>query len=235
MAVFTCPQCGHSQAVDDKHLGKSAYCPKCKTQGAVATAPVGASSHEAINHESHEVLVAKHPRQEFFANKAPSLTLDYVAINDKRHPLRFATACGVLPSFEGRRSVIDGAPSADVTGFIDWGYVAEAELAVKDSGILAFEMTFLLFDIWGSFTGMLQAYEVKERTPGTSLSQGYRWASRSRRDMECHLASIAYVSRVRCPDGTICLADTAFVIREARRYAEKFSDDDLAMKPISVT
>ena len=36
MALFTCPECGHSQAVDDKHIGKTATCPQCKAQGLVS-------------------------------------------------------------------------------------------------------------------------------------------------------------------------------------------------------
>jgi hypothetical protein len=36
MALFTCSQCGHTQAVEDKkYIGKTATCPKCKTQGMV--------------------------------------------------------------------------------------------------------------------------------------------------------------------------------------------------------
>ena len=37
MVLFLCDACAHSQAVDDKHIGKKATCPKCKRTGLVAT------------------------------------------------------------------------------------------------------------------------------------------------------------------------------------------------------
>lgn len=233
MAVFTCPQCGHSQAVDDKHVGKNATCPKCKTQAVVASpsTPSGVAVHEVREHEFHEILTSRQPRQEYFAQRVPTLMLDWVVINDRRHPLRFSSACGVLPSFEGRRSVVDGTPAPGPDGRIDWGYEVQADLEVTSNGIHAYEIHFLLFDIWGLFKATLQAYEVLERKAKTHLRKDFRWASVSRRDMECHLASIAYVSRVRTKDGETLRADNDFIVREAQRYAEQFTAESLEWTP----
>lgn len=35
MAVFHCPACNYLKTVDDKHLGRSADCPKCKARGTI--------------------------------------------------------------------------------------------------------------------------------------------------------------------------------------------------------
>jgi len=160
--------------------------------------------------------------------------LDWLVINDRRHPLRFTSACGVLPSFDGPRSVVNGAPSAGPSGLVDWGYEAQANLEVTDRGIHAYEINFLLFDIWGSFKGTLQAYEVLQRTARTPLRVSCRWASASRQDMECHLASIGYVSRVLTAQGEILRADNDFVARESQRYAEQFSGENLEAKPLGI-
>jgi hypothetical protein len=63
MAVFNCSECGYSQAVDDKYLGKSGLCPKCKAQSIVESAPLITNSqyeeYLAASIDSQEVQVAK--------------------------------------------------------------------------------------------------------------------------------------------------------------------------------
>jgi uncharacterized RDD family membrane protein YckC len=62
MAVFYCPSCQYLKTVEDKHLGKSASCPKCKTRGTVGKAEhliaprTDESSGNAPNHESQQAV-----------------------------------------------------------------------------------------------------------------------------------------------------------------------------------
>jgi hypothetical protein len=67
MADFECSSCGHFQLVDDKHIGRKAACPKCKTKGLVvapANAPTpsafvmpAAPSGETVFYDSASALV----------------------------------------------------------------------------------------------------------------------------------------------------------------------------------
>ena len=116
MAVFTCPQCGHSQAVDDKHVGKNATCPKCKTQAVVQQAaliaevsPTADESHRSRTHGNSEFLDRCHLCGHDMASNAPACPNCFArsdpAARAKRREeeLRsFEAACRVLASDEKR-------------------------------------------------------------------------------------------------------------------------------------
>jgi len=228
MAVFNCPQCGLSPWVHDKHIGTTAKCPNCKTQGEVVWGPVDAHSAAIVDeHEWHVVRRLQTPREPVFARKVPSLTLEWVVIDDRRMPLHFKDVCGITPNFEGLRSTIDGTPSPNSAGRINWGYEATFAMKSVERAVVGLDVRFLLFSIWGDYTRTLYATQVAECEPGQELSLVYRWPFDSQREGDEHLASIAYLARVRTKDGQVLNADTAFVLREAQRFSVKFTEDNL--------
>jgi hypothetical protein len=227
MAVFNCPQCGLSQSVNDKHIGRTALCPTCKQQGEVVAHPDVHSTAMIDEHEWHVVRRGQQPRAPFFARRVPSLMLEWVVIDDHRMPLRFIDMCGITPAFEGPQSVIDGSPSPNSAGQIDWGYEATVMLEPTSCRLVGFDLRFVLFDVWGQYTRTLFATEMAECEPMQRLSLTCRWPFQTQTQGEEHLGSIAYVARVRTQDGQVLKADEDFVVREARRFAEEFVVTDL--------
>ena len=225
MAVFTCPQCGHSQTVDDKHVGKNATCPKCKTQGVVRTAlppsditPVKLSLNEPTTRHTRQAKIYVP-----YKFDESSLQMEWIVIDDPRLPIQFVEACGVIPS-------IDSEHMLGMGGGGDFCYQADIAAEVADVFVTAFEMRFLLFGVWGYHARTLSAVEVKDLEQGRHHEDKYKWTLFSEAEGREHYASIGYIARVRTNEGKVLLADTEFILREAQRFSEKFTEDDLEPK-----
>jgi len=96
--------------------------------------------------------------------------------------------------------------------------------------IQAFEVRLLLFNVWGSHVGTLSASEIRDLKDGATYEQEYSWQLWSLTEGHEHHASIAYIARVRTADGRVLDADSAFILREAQRFTEKFTEADLEPK-----
>lgn len=91
----------------------------------------------------------------------------------------------------------------------------------------AIHVTFLLFDLWGEHLTSLGFTEILDLKAGQKAPFSAQWNLHSEHDCSAYYASIAYVSRVRTADGRVLRADTAAVLKEARRFSEKFSEEKL--------
>lgn len=222
MAAFTCPACGHSQVVDDKHVGRNATCPKCKAQGVVGQSLAAAN----VTPEPHtEIRVRKivggwcgiyHLLYGGGLNPPESgtpLNLEWIVVDDPRLSLSFMDVCGV-------RVVGEVAPER-------YEYSAEFHLRATESAVVAAEVRFLTFNVWGSHVRTLSVSRVQEVAPDKTLYALVTWHLGSKAEGEEHLASIGYVARVRTTDGTVIHADQEFILREARRYSETVAPEDL--------
>jgi hypothetical protein len=190
--------------------------------------PVDANVTAIVDeHERHVVRRIQQPRTVFFAHKVPSLKLEWIVIEDRRMPLQIKDICGITPNFDGPRSTIDGTPTPNSAGRINWGHEATVVVKAVERAIVGLDLRFLLFSIWGDYTRTLYASEVAECEPGQELSLACRWPFNSQIEGEEQLTSIAYVARVRTKDGQVLNADTAFVVSLAQQFSEKFTEEDL--------
>jgi hypothetical protein len=227
MAVFTCPQCGHSQAVDDKHVGKSATCPKCKAQGVVqrldagsVVPPAGDNSGEpTVRHcAGRHMGVYYGDDPELFRNTGSTLSHEWIVLDDPRMTVHFSDVCGVTPTWD-----IDGSNKYSRA----YLYTASYKLAAGDLALTAIEVRFLTFDVWGSHVATLSAAEIKDIAPHSQHTKESTWKLYSESEAWHHFASIGYVARVRSKDGNVINADAEAVLREAQRFTEKFTEADL--------
>jgi hypothetical protein len=225
MAVFTCPQCGHSQAVDDKHAGKNGTCPKCKTQGQVQ--PLASATSESLPMPSHPEPTTRRIQHGKiyvpYKDDTTSLMMEWIVIDDPRLPVQFSEECGVIPSIDSHE-LFEGRGE----GF--FCYQGEIAVRVRDENITAYEMRFLLFDVWGSHVQTLSAVEVRDLMPFQCHRDEYRWTMSNEAEGREHHASIGYIARVRTQRGLVLNAETAFVLREAQRFAERFTEANLEPK-----
>lgn len=227
MALFTCPQCGHSQAVEDKHVGKSATCPKCKTQAPVKAGsfpvevPAMASTDVKARNIVHTTLGHLGIRcdswmdSERHINKASSLRIEALTVIDESLPIRFAEPCGL---------VVHNTANDYPLNLIYQGAVI---LRCCDEPVTAFETRHMTFNVWGEHVSTLRSSEVRNLEPGKRIRLEPAWYLYSESDANEFSMSLNFVSRVRLASGTLRVADTAFVLREAQRIAEKVTESDL--------
>lgn len=223
MAVFNCPQCGHSQTVDDKYVGKTATCPKCRTQGVVQqlTAQPELSEAEASDEpgvrqrQGYALGIYWEGEPNFFTNKESSLKQQWIILDDPRMNVRFRDVFGVVPTWVAERI---------------FSYKTEYSWQSGETSLVAVEFRFLTFDVWGVHVRTLVTASIKDFAPRTLLKETSQWALFVENEGMEHYASIGYVSRVRTAEGIVLNADTAFVLREARRFSEQFTEEDLEPK-----
>jgi hypothetical protein len=223
MAVFNCPNCGHSQAVEDTHLGKKATCPRCKTQGVVTNLSVEprVPDAEAVNEpgvrqkSGYALGFYWSELPPFFTNKESSLQQQWLIIDEPRMAVRFVDVCGVVPTWIAERT---------------YAYTVSHSWQAGAISIAAVEFRFLTFNVWGEHVRTLVSSCIKDIGPRGVLNDTAQWSLFSEAEGMEHFASIGYVARVRTADGKVLNADTNFLLREAQRFTEKFSEEDLEPK-----
>jgi hypothetical protein len=223
MASFQCPQCGHSQAVEDKHVGKSATCPKCKTQGVVAESPDSQQSDDSGDREPRVRRAQGEPLgiSGLLQNKESSLKQEWVVIDDPQVMARFLTVSGVTTTYDSRRS------SEYSQSFL---YRVRHQWMSGSVPLSAIEFRFLTFNVWGNHGRTLCASYIKDIKPLTKYWEDSEWRLFSENEAWEHSASIGYVARVRTADGKVIEADADLILREAKRFTEKFTEADLEPK-----
>lgn len=222
MAVFTCPQCDHIQAVEDKHIGKTATCPKCKTQGAINKA--GASDFpEEQSLSERSIRKADGGTTGLYVlmyggsidppyTKSP-LSLEWIIVDDPMLPISFAGVLGVRALRNATEDIFH--------------YYAEVQWRVTGEPVAAWESRFLTFNLWGDHVRTLSSTEVRACPAQGVFKASPSWYLGSEAEGEEHLASIGYIARVRTQEGKVLRADTEFILREAQRFSEKFTEEDL--------
>lgn len=228
MAVFTCPECAHTQAVDDKYIGKTATCPKCKTQGAVnedaslirevpSTAFVEAESRRVIHATAGPLGIRcdSWMDSQRHINKASSLQVDWWTVVDDTLPIQFRGPCGLLVHNESK-----DYPLALV-------YKATMPLECTAEDVTACEVRYLTFNVWGQHVSTLVVGLVQDIPAGKRITMTRSWTLDSADEAAEYCASLGFVSRARLASGTVRSADLTFVLREAQRICEKVTEADL--------
>jgi len=222
MAVFACPQCAHAQVVDDDHIGKNATCPKCKTEGPVNKT---VADDSLIEQHCSEMSIRKADNVQVGVSQmlhggglgppdATSLLwLEWIIVDDPRLPVAFVRV-------EGVRAIRDTVKDR-------YWYYANFDLRLTEDSVTAWESRFLTFNVWGDHVRTLSYTNVNRNK--MALASG-SWYLGSETEGNMHIASIGYIARVRTREGKVLHADTEFILREAKRFSEKFTEEDLEPK-----
>ena len=111
----------------------------------------------------------------------------------------------------------------------DYKYTADYSILVHEL-VVAVEVRFIAFDVWGNRTRALSATDIKDFAPGTHEMDAV-WNLFSENEASEHYASIAYVAMIRTETGEIYLADADAVTEVARQYMSDFTSDLLDEEP----
>ena len=151
------------------------------------------------------------------SNEESTLRREWVAVHDDELPVDLEGTPGVLAA---RRTVLTRT-----------FYTYESSYIINvTEPVVAVEVRFILFDVWGERTRVLSATEVRDFAVGVHELDG-TWDRISANEVSEHYASIAYVAAVRTAAGEIYRADSEAVISVAQEYMSDFTDDLLEEEP----
>ena len=155
----------------------------------------------------------------WFVNMDSTMRREWVAIHDDDLPVDFVGTPGVETIYyKGDRYSSQG-----------YRYIAKCSLTVKEP-IVAIEVNFILFDVWGQRTTTLSATDVQDFDVGDHVID-FTWRGLSENEVKKHYASIAYIAKVRTQSGRILAANADEVVEVAREYMDDFTDDLLETDP----
>ena len=149
----------------------------------------------------------------FALNKESTLRREWVAVHDDELPVDLKGTPGVITAWQSG----------------DFRYEASYAIEVKEP-VVAVEVRFILFDIWGERTRAVAATDIKDFEQGIHALDG-TWNLFSENEASEHYASIAYVAVVRTKAGEVYRADSDAVIDAAQEYMSDFTDDLLDEEP----
>ena len=112
----------------------------------------------------------------------------------------------------------------------EYAYKAKYSLSMKQP-VVAFQVRFLLFDIWGNHVKTLSDTEIIDVAAGETKTQDSSWRLYSENEASEYYASIAYVATVRLASGQVLKANPEPVLAEARKFSAKFQLADLEPTP----
>lgn len=151
---------------------------------------------------------------DIYLNKNSSLTREWITIHEDSLPVDIVGTTGVSTGY----------------GSSNFRYEAKYEIQTKEA-ISAIEIRFLTFDIWGEHVRNLSSTEIEDVKGGVTKKFDAFWTEYSENRVSEHYASIAYIAQVRTADGRVLKANPEIVLKEARKFSEKFSKSDLEPKP----
>lgn len=151
-------------------------------------------------------------------NEESTLRREWVAVHDDELPVDLEGTPGVLT-----------VPGFSASGARRYLYESSYTIKVTEP-VVAVEVRFILFDVWGERTRVLSATDVRDFAVGVYELDG-TWSLFSTNEASEHYASIAYVATVRTATGEVYRADSAAVISVAQEYMSDFTDDLLEEEP----
>jgi hypothetical protein len=141
-------------------------------------------------------------------NEGSSLNREWVIVNDKRLPAS-------LTSFDSETRIDDR----------NWIFDIDYSVEISEP-IVAIEVRFIPFDIWGDDYRTLSATDIQDLGAGAHTLSGEWRISES--DAVHHFAMLGYVAQVKLASGAVIRADVDAVVDEARGFSEDFSSGDLS-------
>ena len=150
-------------------------------------------------------------------NKESSLRREWVVVHDDGMAVDIVGTPGVTTAYKSR----------EYRG--DYRYSADYSIVVREP-VVAVEVRFITFDVWGSRTGALSATDIRDFAPGRYELNAI-WNLFSENEAAEHYASVGYVALVRTETGEIQHADTEAVTEVAQQYMSDFTSDLLDEDP----
>jgi hypothetical protein len=158
--------------------------------------------------------IKTHLGYKFYLNKNSSLKREWITIHDDSLPVDIVGTTGVN------------------TGYEDSNYKYEAVYKIKTKeAISAIEVRFLTFNIWGEHVKNLSTTDIEDVKAEVAKNFDAKWVEYSEHRVAEYYASIAYIAQIRTADGRVFKANPDIVLKEARKFSEKFSKSDLEPKP----
>lgn len=145
-------------------------------------------------------------------NQGSSLQRRWFVINDPSCPVQLSGA-GIRTAY--RSSSIGG----------DYKYMATG-LATTGEMITAFQVRYLLFDIWGEHTRTLSDTEVSDLKAQIALKDTGSWSTWENEVSE-FFTVVSFVSLVRRPDGTVWQYDPSSLLQHVEGIKVKLTEKEL--------
>jgi hypothetical protein len=143
-----------------------------------------------------------------------------ITVLDKTLPAELTSCVGITTVYEQETDYTAGQ------------YVYSSRYAVRAlDDIRAFEVRFLIFNIWGRHVQTLTATEIADVSANDVRQCDGKWNLFSENEACEHYASIAYLATIRTGTGQVLEADIEPVIAEAKQLSSKFTDSDLEPTP----
>lgn len=147
-------------------------------------------------------------------NEKSSLVREWITIHDDSLPVDIVGTTGISSTYGDR----------------NYQYTAEYSIKTKEA-ISAIEVRFLTFDIWGNHVRNLSATDIQDVEANVTQKFDAKWNEHSETRISEYYASIAYIAHVRTVDGRVMKTNLETVLKEARKFSDKFSKNDLDPKP----
>lgn len=155
-------------------------------------------------------------------NKESSLTREWIVINDPALPLQIESA-QAYPKFVQERS----------RG--EYIYTADYVLTTQAVGIKAYEIRFLILDVFGERQRMLSASAVVDVAASGRHSDDGKWRLYSESDASTAFYSIAYIASVRTDSGQILRTNPERVLAEIRKISSAITASDIEREKPATT
>ena len=150
-------------------------------------------------------------------NDASTLEREWIVINIPEVPATLHDPTGVKTVY--------------ITGGT-YRYEAKFAFTAKEA-LVAVEIRFLVFDVWGKQSGLLSATYVEDIEKGAKVSKIGKWSLYSANEVQEHYASIGYVARARTKSGEIRIMPSEHVLKVAHEFSADISEKDLEPKESS--
>jgi hypothetical protein len=149
-------------------------------------------------------------------NENSSLRRRWFVLNDPRSPLQIGEA--------GVRAVYRSG-----SGYASGEYKFEPYGTLRaDKELYAFEIRFVLFDMWGGWMQSLSGTEVRDAQAGVTiaLSSMGKWRAWEN-DVSQMYTVVAFVAHARLGDGTVWINDEAQVLAEIQKIKLRVTEKEL--------
>ncbi len=142
-------------------------------------------------------------------NKGSSLHRQWFVINDPSWPISLAAA-GINTTYSKEFSF---APTGNITA---------------KEAISAFEVRFMIFDVWGNHMKTLSGTELRDIAAGSPFQLASTGSWRAwENDVSHYLTSVGFVAHVRTSAGKAWSADTKAVFHEVEAVKLKLTQEQL--------
>jgi|SRR5271157_55360 len=139
-------------------------------------------------------------------NKGSSLQRRWFVLNDSSCPVRLSGA-GITTVYQ----------SSSIGGDYEYKPVGTANASEP---ITAFELRFLLFDVWGQHMETLSGTQISDYTGQIPLKDIGTWRA-GENDVSEMLTVVTFVARAKKPDGSVWEYDPSSLLEQVEKLTEK--------------